>query len=89
MLYRRFACFTRPNWRVNLFFALSIAPLLSHLVDRLRQGYVVDFLHFGGLPIFNFADLLPDIAIALLLAELVVLFRARRRPALPRLATQD
>lgn len=76
------------SWRMNLFVALSIAPLLSHAIDRLRQGYVVDFLHFAGVPVlFNFADVLPDIAIVLLALETVSYLRIRRQARAPLLTT--
>ena len=89
LLYRYYATHAAPSWRVSLFVALSITPLLSHAIDRLRQGYIVDFLHFAGLPVFNFADLLPHVALVLLALELGGSFRARR-PAKPRwLAAED
>jgi signal peptidase II len=79
VIYRYYSSHTRPSWRMKLFLALSIAPLLSHATDRLRQGYVVDFLHFPGLPVFNFADLLPHVAFVLLAMEFVSQLRRRRR----------
>jgi signal peptidase II len=36
---------------------LFLGGTLGNLIDRLRTGYVVDFLHVHGLPIFNIADL--------------------------------
>ncbi|MCZ7669833.1 MAG: signal peptidase II [Chloroflexi bacterium] len=30
---------------------------LGNLIDRLRQGYVTDFLDFGPWPVFNVADM--------------------------------
>ncbi len=54
--------------------ALVLAGALGNLVDRLRLGYVVDFihLHYGGFhwPIFNVAD----IAITLGAGVVIVLF---------------
>ncbi len=36
---------------------ILLGGALGNLVDRLRQGYVVDFLHVRGLPVFNIADI--------------------------------
>ena len=50
----------REDWRNALPFALIIAGALGNLVDRLRFGYVVDFVEWyvGSFywPVFNVAD---------------------------------
>ena len=50
----------REDWRNAFPFALIIAGALGNLVDRLRLGYVVDFVewHAGEhyWPVFNVAD---------------------------------
>jgi signal peptidase II len=50
----------RSDWRTALPFALVIAGALGNLVDRLRFGYVVDFVdwYYGSYhwPAFNVAD---------------------------------
>jgi signal peptidase II len=50
----------REDWRNAFPFALIIAGALGNLVDRLRLGYVVDFVewHAGDhyWPVFNLAD---------------------------------
>lgn len=50
----------RSDWRQALPFALVIGGALGNLVDRLRYGYVVDFidvdLGFYRWPAFNIAD---------------------------------
>jgi signal peptidase II len=43
------ACF---QWGVGLLFGGA----LGNLIDRLRFGYVVDFIDFGFWPVFNLAD---------------------------------
>jgi signal peptidase II len=37
-------------------YALVIGGAAGNLVDRLARGYVVDFVHLHGWPIFNVAD---------------------------------
>ena len=50
----------RSDWRTALPFALVIAGALGNLVDRVRYGYVVDFVdwYYGSYhwPAFNVAD---------------------------------
>jgi signal peptidase II len=35
---------------------LIIIGALSNIIDRLRYGQIIDFLHIGPWPIFNLAD---------------------------------
>jgi signal peptidase II len=50
----------RGDWRAALPFALVIGGALGNLIDRLRLGYVTDFIqvYFGdwAFPSFNIAD---------------------------------
>jgi signal peptidase II len=50
----------RGDWRTALPFALVIAGALGNLIDRIRFGYVVDFVqwYWNGWywPVFNVAD---------------------------------
>jgi len=50
----------RGEWRTAAPFALIIAGALSNVVDRLRFGYVIDFIewYYRGFhwPVFNVAD---------------------------------
>ena len=51
---------TRTDWRSALPFALIIAGALGNVIDRLRLGYVVDFVQWYWRdfhwPVFNLAD---------------------------------
>ena len=50
----------RAHWREALPFALIIGGALGNLIDRVRFGYVVDFIHWywreHSWPVFNLAD---------------------------------
>ncbi len=54
--------------------ALVMAGALGNLIDRLRLGYVIDFLHVHNgdiwhFPIFNVADMAINIGVALILID--------------------
>jgi signal peptidase II len=50
----------RADWRTALPFALIVAGALGNVIDRLRLGYVVDFVQWYWRdfhwPVFNLAD---------------------------------
>ena len=50
----------RSDWRSALPFALIIAGALGNVIDRIRLGYVVDFVQWYWRsfqwPVFNLAD---------------------------------
>ncbi len=44
------------NWPAQLALGLMLGGATGNLIDRLRLGYVVDFFHLKGWPVFNVAD---------------------------------
>jgi signal peptidase II len=60
---------------------LLIGGSLSNLVDRVRLGYVTDFLDLRYWPAFNLADSCIVVGVALLLCALVFGDRGTRRRA--------
>lgn len=46
--------------------ALVSAGALGNLIDRIRLGYVIDFISIGKFPIFNFADIYITVAVFIL-----------------------
>ena len=60
---------------------LLIGGSLSNLVDRVRLGYVTDFLDLKYWPAFNLADSCIVVGVALLLCALVFGERSTRRRA--------
>ncbi len=60
---------------------LVIGGSVSNLLDRIRLGYVTDFLDFRYWPAFNLADTFIVIGVGILLAALVT---AEREPRPPR-----
>ncbi|MDA8217351.1 MAG: signal peptidase II [Dehalococcoidales bacterium] len=76
--YRLYRTHFGGSWRAQWFLVLSVAPLLCTSIDRIRLGYVLDFLHIPGLPVFNIGDLLPNFAVAFLLLECVAVVQRRK-----------
>jgi lipoprotein signal peptidase len=73
----------------ELALALMIGGYLGILMDRVRLGFVVDFIEFGraGAFVYNIADLAVFAAIALLVARCVhFIGQARARRGRPRTA---
>jgi signal peptidase II len=71
---------SRSDWRTALPLALIVGGALGNLIDRIRFGYVVDFVHwyYGSFhwPVFNLADSAISIAAVLLIA---LSFRAEKK----------
>ncbi len=51
----------------HLAFALVVAGGIGNLIDRIRLGFVVDFIHIGPYPNFNLADAWILIGVCLIL----------------------
>jgi signal peptidase II len=51
---------------LNLGLGLQLGGALGNLVDRVRQGYVVDFIDLSWWPIFNLADAAILVGVAIL-----------------------
>ncbi len=65
---------------VNLALGLQLGGALGNLIDRLRLGYVVDFIELPMWPVFNVADSAICIGVALLAYHLL---RSPERSARP------
>ncbi len=50
-------------------FGCIIGGGLANIIDRLRDGYVTDYVSVGSFPIFNVADAFVTIGVGLLLVE--------------------
>jgi signal peptidase II len=72
-----------PNRRlpVQLALGLVLGGAVGNLIDRVRLGFVVDFVQVGRFPVFNVADSAITVGTALLLVVLVF-FEGHDRPSL-------
>ncbi len=55
---------------------LIIAGSLSNLIDRVRLGYVIDFLDFRVWPVFNLGDTAITIGVSIFILELFIMRKA-------------
>lgn len=51
--------------------ALILGGAIGNLIDRLRWGYVVDFIDLRWWPVFNVADIALTVGVSLMFIELV------------------
>lgn len=51
---------------------LQLGGALGNLIDRLKFGYVIDFLSVGNFPVFNVADSSITIGVAVLLLSILL-----------------
>ncbi|MDD2714889.1 MAG: signal peptidase II [Candidatus Wallbacteria bacterium] len=58
-------CSHKPAY-LKLAYGCLLGGALGNLADRLSWGYVIDFIHLRGFPIFNLADLSIDIGLVLI-----------------------
>jgi signal peptidase II len=56
----------RASTAEQLAFAFVAAGAFGNLLDRFRRGYVVDFIHLHHWPVFNVADVLVVVGVAVL-----------------------
>ena len=74
---------TRADWRTALPLALIVGGALGNLIDRVRYGYVVDFVHWYWRdfhwPVFNLAD--SAISVAAVMLVLIGLLPQRKEPS--------
>lgn len=59
------------GWIVRLALALQLAGALGNVIDRVRLGYVVDFMKVTYWPVFNVADSCIVIGVLLLAFEML------------------
>ncbi|MEI8308865.1 MAG: signal peptidase II [Chloroflexales bacterium] len=60
-----------PNRRVSVqvILGLIMGGAFGNLIDRVRLGYVVDFIQVGWFPVFNLADSAITVGAALLMLQ--------------------
>ncbi|MFH1387432.1 MAG: signal peptidase II [bacterium] len=65
--------YKKPNDRLlQLGLASLLGGSLGNLVDRLTRGFVVDYIDFGFWPVFNFADIMINVGVAILAYSILI-----------------
>ena len=72
---------------VHIAFALIFGGAVGNIIDRLRFGYVHDFIDFRFWPVFNIADSAITVGVILLLLQMLV--HDHRRAAQPQVTAAD
>ncbi|MDC0252691.1 signal peptidase II [Chloroflexi bacterium] len=72
-----FMLIEKPKLTMRIFISLVVAGALGNIIDRLRFGYVNDFIDVGSWPIFNIAD--SSISIALTIYFIDIIFLDRKK----------
>ncbi|WP_119072271.1 signal peptidase II [Aggregatilinea lenta] len=72
---------TGPQILVRIALGMQMGGALGNVIDRLRQGYVVDFFHVEFWPVFNIADSAIVVGVILLAIEMWRLDRREQAAA--------
>ncbi len=67
------------NWLSKLALGLVLGGAIGNLIDRIRQGYVTDFIDVSIWPAFNIADSSVVIGVILFAYSLLSLARAEQK----------
>jgi len=67
------------DWLIRISLGLQLGGAIGNLTDRLRFGYVVDFIDISFWPIFNLADASITIGVLLIIYQLWRMERAKAR----------
>ncbi len=76
LIYRRFPFLDSRLGKPAL--GLVLGGTVGNLIDRLRLGYVTDFLDIGVWPAFNIADSAITVGVVLFVYSFLFLTRAKR-----------
>jgi signal peptidase II len=60
----------KDEWLLKLALGLQLGGALGNLTDRIRQGYVTDFISIWSFPVFNIADLSITLGVAILIISM-------------------
>ncbi len=67
------------HWALSLSLAFIAGGGIGNLIDRIRLGYVIDFLDFRRFPVFNVADICVCLGCGLLILYLFYIEPRERR----------
>jgi len=77
------------GWLIRLALGLQLGGALGNVIDRVRLGYVVDFLDVWRWPVFNVADSCIVVGVGLLILVMLREERRSRRDAAGETTDED
>ena len=75
-LYYLYKNFIFENKLLNIAVGLQLGGAIGNLIDRLRLGFVIDFIDIGWWPVFNIAD--SSIVIGITIISIFIIFEPRK-----------
>jgi len=60
------------DWLAKVSLSLIFAGAAGNIIDRIKFGYVIDFLSFGRFPVFNVADSAVTVGVFLMVVHYLV-----------------
>ena len=74
LVYSRYPAFN--GFLVKIALGLLLGGAIGNLIDRIRFGWVTDFIHVGGWPVFNLGDSAIVIGVVIMMYHFI--FRVRK-----------
>jgi signal peptidase II len=62
----------KEEWSLRLAMIFQLGGALGNMIDRIRYGYVIDFISVKNFPVFNIADSCISIGVAILLLGILI-----------------
>lgn len=62
----------KREWGIRLAMLFQLGGAVGNLIDRIRFGYVIDFISVGNFPVFNVADACISIGVGILLLDVLI-----------------
>lgn len=69
----------RQDWLVRIALILQLGGAVGNLVDRIRQGYVTDFISIGNFAVFNIADSCISVGVVVLMLGIYIKDKHQKR----------
>lgn len=70
-------------WLIRLALMLELGGAVGNLIDRIKVGYVIDFISLGNFPVFNVADSCITVGVFILLIGVWVQERREKQQNKP------
>ncbi len=67
------------DWPLRLALILQFGGAIGNLIDRLRQGYVTDFVSVGSFAVFNVADSCISIGVVVLIVGVWIMEQQQKK----------